>query len=208
MTLILQAALLVHLTLVVPTLVNSADDVHFVVETANDEKKHDMGEDYGHMTQNDYTNNENNDRYNDYSTDKEKNNKDNEKKNTYNEKNNKDNKKNNTENVAAVVAANEKFSRAIYSHLGKREDNLIISPSSISTVLTMLAVGARGKALKQLTDGLSLPMQGTLHKRANLLIFSYLRRMVSTNTNICFAGNTSRVQNPFAYSCLEQRFHP
>ena len=199
----MQAALLVHLTLVVPTLVNSAEDVHFVVETANDEKKHDMGEDYGHMTQNDYTNNDNGpNRYSDYNTYKDKN-------NTDNKKNNMDNEKNNiTDNVAAVVAANEKFSRAIYSHLGKREDNLIISPSSISTVLTMLAVGARGKALKQLTDGLSLPMQGTLHKRANLLIFSYLRRMVSTNTNICFAGNTSRVQNPFAYSCLEQRFHP
>ena len=201
----MQAALLVHLTLVVPTLVNSAEDVHFVVETANDEKKHDMGEDYGHMTQNDYTNNDNPigpNRYSDYNTYKDKN-------NTDNKKNNMDNEKNNiTDNVAAVVAANEKFSRAIYSHLGKREDNLIISPSSISTVLTMLAVGARGKALKQLTDGLSLPMQGTLHKRANLLIFSYLRRMVSTNTNICFAGNTSRVQNPFAYSCLEQRFHP
>ena len=71
------------------------------------------------------------------------------------------NKNNSTDNVAAVVAANEQFSRRIYSQLGGHHDNLVFSPSSLSTVLTMLATGAHGKALKQLQQGLSLPMQGT-----------------------------------------------
>ena len=64
--------------------------------------------------------------------------------------------------MAAVVAANEEFSQKLLSshaQLGPQE-NLIFSPSSLSTVLTMLATGARGKALRQLQQGLSLPMQG------------------------------------------------
>ena len=64
--------------------------------------------------------------------------------------------------MAAVVAANEQFSQKLLSshaQLGPQE-NLIFSPSSLSTVLTMLATGARGKALRQLQQGLSLPMQG------------------------------------------------
>ena len=77
-----------------------------------------------------------------------------------------------TDNLAAVVAANEQFSKRMYSQLGGSHDNLVISPSSISTVLTMLATGAYGKALKQLQQGLSLPMQGTLQSLfADTLIF-------------------------------------
>ena len=116
MTLNMQVALLVHLTLV-----TSAEQVHFVVETFPDpEKEQEMGDDYGTLSQD-----------------------------------------NSTDNVAAVVAANEQFSRLVYSQLGGRHDNLVISPSSLSTVMTMLATGAHGKALKQLQQGLSLPMQGT-----------------------------------------------
>ena len=116
MTLNMQVALLVHLTLV-----TSAEQVHFVVETFPDsEKEQEMGDDYGTL-----------------------------------------NKNNSADNVAAVVAANEQFSRRIYSQLGGHHDNLVFSPSSLSTVLTMLATGAHGKALKQLQQGLSLPMQGT-----------------------------------------------
>ena len=78
---------------------------------------------------------------------------------------------NSTDNVAAVVAANEQFSRRVYSKLGGHQDNLVISPSSLSTVLTMLATGAHGKALKQLQQGLSLPMQETKYFTDNLDIF-------------------------------------
>ena len=61
--------------------------------------------------------------------------------------------------VSAVAASNEQFSRRLYSKLleDMNEENLVISPWSISTVLTMLAAGARGKALLQLHRGLSLP---------------------------------------------------
>ena len=69
---------------------------------------------------------------------------------------------NSIDDVAAVVKANEQFSRRMYSQLGGHQDNLVISPSSISTVLTMLATGAHGRALHQLQQGLSLPMKGTI----------------------------------------------
>ena len=61
--------------------------------------------------------------------------------------------------VPAVVASNEQFSRRLYSKLleDMNEENLVISPWSISTVMTMLAAGARGKTLLQLHRGLSLP---------------------------------------------------
>ena len=69
--------------------------------------------------------------------------------------------------VSAVVASNEQFSRRLYSKLlgGMYEENLVISPWSISTVLTMLAAGARGKALLQLHRGLSLPEKEIVIKK-------------------------------------------
>ena len=94
---------------------------------------------------------------------------------------------NSRDDVAAVVKANEQFSRRMYSQLGGQQDNLVISPSSISTVLTMLATGAHGKALNQLQQGLSLPMKGI-----HLLLLSYFWRML-IHINVCFAGDTSRV---------------
>ena len=112
----MQVALLAQLTLV-----TSAKEVHFIIETKHSNEEQESGDDYGTVSQN-----------------------------------------SSTDNVAAVVAANEEFSRRMYSQLGGKNENLIISPSSISTVLTMLATGAHGKALKQLQQGLSLPMQGTL----------------------------------------------
>ena len=123
MTAIMQVTLCVHLTLV-----TSAVQVHFVVET--DKEQVEMGDDYDTLSQD-----------------------------------------NSTDNVAAVVAANEQFSRRVYSKLGGHQDNLVISPSSLSTVLTMLATGAHGKALKQLQQGLSLPMQETKYFTDNLDIF-------------------------------------
>ena len=123
MTAIMQVTLCVHLTLV-----TSAVQVHFVVETKKEQVE--MGDDYDTLSQD-----------------------------------------NSTDNVAAVVAANEQFSRRVYSKLGGHQDNLVISPSSLSTVLTMLATGAHGKALKQLQQGLSLPMQETKYFTDNLDIF-------------------------------------
>lgn len=119
----MQVTLCVHLTLV-----TSAVQVHFVVETKKEQVE--MGDDYDTLSQD-----------------------------------------NSTDNVAAVVAANEQFSRRVYSKLGGHQDNLVISPSSLSTVLTMLATGAHGKALKQLQQGLSLPMQETKYFTDNLDIF-------------------------------------
>ena len=122
----MQVALLAELTLV-----TSAVEDHFIIETSDSKEEQENGDDYGTVSQN-----------------------------------------SSTDNLAAVVAANEQFSKRMYSQLGGSHDNLVISPSSISTVLTMLATGAYGKALKQLQRGLSLPMQGTLQSLfADTLIF-------------------------------------
>ena len=123
---LMQVALLAELTLV-----TSAVEDHFIIETSDSKEEQENGDDYGTVSQN-----------------------------------------SSTDNLAAVVAANEQFSKRMYSQLGGSHDNLVISPSSISTVLTMLATGAYGKALKQLQQGLSLPMQGTLQSLfADTLIF-------------------------------------
>ena len=134
MTLIMQVALLVHLTLVT----SAEDSFDFVIETSSTKKEPEIGEDYrgDYATLGDYGS------LGDYSR--------------------RNNEKNSTDYVAAVVAANEQFSqRMFHSQLIGSQENYVISPSSISTVLTMVAVGARGKALLQLQQGLSLPMQGT-----------------------------------------------
>ena len=123
---LMQVALLAELTLV-----TSAVENHFIIETSDSKEEQENGDDYGTVSQN-----------------------------------------SSTDNLAAVVAANEQFSKRMYSQLGGSHDNLVISPSSISTVLTMLATGAYGKALKQLQQSLSLPMQGTLQSLfADTLIF-------------------------------------
>ena len=71
--------------------------------------------------------------------------------------------------IGPVVAANYQFTLKFVSTLRRTnanhlQGNIIFSPSSLSMVLTMLATGAQGEALKQLKQGLSLPIKVTLQK--------------------------------------------
>ena len=71
--------------------------------------------------------------------------------------------------IAAVAAANYQFTLKFLStghrmNANHLQGNIIFSPSSLSMVLTMLATGAQGEALKQLKQGLSLPIKVTLQK--------------------------------------------
>ena len=66
--------------------------------------------------------------------------------------------------IGPVVAANYQFTLKFVSTLRRTnanhlQGNIIFSPSSLSMVLTMLATGAQGEALKQLKQGLSLPIK-------------------------------------------------
>lgn len=89
--------------------------------------------------------------------------------------------------VPAVVASNEQFSRRLYSKLlgGMYEENLVISPWSISTVMTMLAAGARGKALLQLHRGLSLPEKEIVIKKQTFAYVFFFRAPFQDIENYC-----------------------
>ena len=76
--------------------------------------------------------------------------------------------------IGPVVAANYQFTLKFVSTLRRTnanhlQGNIIFSPSSLSMVLTMLATGAQGEALKQLKQGLSLPIKVTLQKNCFLM---------------------------------------
>ena len=89
--------------------------------------------------------------------------------------------------VSAVVASNEQFSRRLYSKLleDMNEENLVISPWSISTVLTMVAAGARGKALLQLHRGLSLPEKEIVIKKQTFTYIIFFRALFQDIENYC-----------------------
>ena len=61
-----------------------------------------------------------------------------------------------------VFHSNAKFSPKLYDLLRKKYQNLVFSPFSISTVMAMLSIGARGETLKQIEKGLFFPPSHTL----------------------------------------------
>ena len=52
-------------------------------------------------------------------------------------------------NQQIVVAGNNKFALELYGKLENQQDNLFLSPYSISTALAMTYAGARGQTEKQ-----------------------------------------------------------
>lgn len=64
------------------------------------------------------------------------------------------------ESVAAVAKANSEFTKKLYGELIKTAtegQNVILSPFSISAVVSMVLAGAKGKTAEQIRTGLSLP---------------------------------------------------
>ena len=62
----------------------------------------------------------------------------------------------NQEAVEAVAIANANFGNALFKILAKPDENLIMSPYSVSSVLNMILHGAKGSTASQLKEGLTL----------------------------------------------------
>ena len=62
----------------------------------------------------------------------------------------------NKEAVEAVANANTNFGNALFKILAKPDQNLIMSSYSVSTVLNMILLGAKGRTKSQLKQGLTL----------------------------------------------------
>ena len=63
------------------------------------------------------------------------------------------------EDVAAVVAGNNQFALDLYQQLaGELEENLFVSPYSVSTALAMTYAGARGNTAAQMAETLRFPL--------------------------------------------------
>ena len=61
---------------------------------------------------------------------------------------------------SGFAAANDKFMIKLYSEISKgtsKDSNLILSPFSVSSILTMVMVGAKGKTAEQVKTALALP---------------------------------------------------
>lgn len=53
---------------------------------------------------------------------------------------------------ASIVRANNQFALDLYSQLAKQPGNLVVSPFSIDTALTMAYAGARGNTARQMSQ--------------------------------------------------------
>lgn len=63
----------------------------------------------------------------------------------------------NKEAVSAVASGNTEFSQKLYSKLATGTSNMVMSPFSVSSVLSMSYAGAKGNTALQMKQGLSLP---------------------------------------------------
>ena len=72
--------------------------------------------------------------------------------------------------IAEVVAADNAFTLALFQAVRVTDDNLVCSPYSAATVLTMAMAGARGQTLEEMKEALriALPYYG-LHRAVNTL---------------------------------------
>ena len=55
------------------------------------------------------------------------------------------------------MVSNEKFSCAIYDVMKDEQENLIMSPFSVSCVMAMVSTGARGNTLQQIQSAFFFP---------------------------------------------------
>ena len=104
---------------------------------------------------------------------------------------------------SGVVAGNEQFSKRLYSkvmgepEVEPRPGNLVVSPSSLSTVLAMLAVGATGHTLTQLQAELDLPREANAQYKCLLSHLKSDGRFTLEVANGIFARNTFRIKRQF-----------
>jgi len=73
----------------------------------------------------------------------------------------------NNERCQQLSAANTKFALDLYKHRASRDQNIFMSPLSISVSLAMTYLGARGQTKAQMRDVLhfsALEVEGDLHQ--------------------------------------------
>jgi len=66
------------------------------------------------------------------------------------------------EAIQSVAFSNEKFSWAIYNVMKAEQENLIMSPFSVSCVMAMVSTGAKGKTLQQIQAAFFFPSSPSL----------------------------------------------
>lgn len=71
--------------------------------------------------------------------------------------------------VAALVDGNNTFALDLYQSLRSQDENLILSPFSVSLALAMTYAGARGETETQMAETLHFPAQDALHPAFNAL---------------------------------------
>jgi serpin B len=71
--------------------------------------------------------------------------------------------------IDSLVDGNNAFGLDLYQSLRDRDENLILSPFSISLALAMTYSGARGETETQMADALNFPSQGQTHPAFNAL---------------------------------------
>jgi serpin B len=84
--------------------------------------------------------------------------------------------------VSQIAKANNAFAIDLYSQLAKQPGNLVVSPFSIDTALTMAYAGARGNTAKQMADVLHFE-NGDTNVHARLL--ALLKDLRAANTFGC-----------------------
>ncbi|KAM3920344.1 alpha-1-antitrypsin-like [Leptodactylus fuscus] len=114
----------------------------------------------------------------------------------------------NTESKAflRIAPANVMFSHKFYSHLAATypDDNLFFSPLSISTAMSMLALGAKSKSLSEIREGLcfntSLTSEETINNGFQQIakIINQLKSDLQLNSaNAVFIGNNLKAVQKF-----------
>jgi serpin B len=84
--------------------------------------------------------------------------------------------------VGQIANANNAFAFDLYKYLAKEPGNLVVSPFSIDTALTMAYAGARGQTASQMAKVLHIPSENTnVHSRFAAL----LKELNETNVTGC-----------------------
>ena len=102
------------------------------------------------------------------------------------------------------MLANNTFAFELYTKLSSAQGNVIFSPYSISSALSMTAAGAKGETLRQMLATLHLPAQEEVHQSIKDLSNSLAEISVSKRIKLNTA-NSLWLQNgnPFTASFLE-----
>ncbi len=100
--------------------------------------------------------------------------------------------------IAEVAAADNAFTLALFQAVRVSDENLVCSPYSAATVLTMAMAGARGQTLEEMKQALriTLPYYG-LHRAVNALDQSLTADGRFTSANGLWAQTGRVIKQPF-----------